>query len=163
MSAIANTTFGTVVGNSLAGDVGEFLGIPFAEPPMGSLRFADPVDWSAPFPDGHRQAQSAGSICVQPESAYSHPFRWVGSEDCLYLNVWTPLVQRGGPVLLFVHGGELITGDGSQYNGSQLAVRHGCTVVTMNYRLNDLGWAFLGPHQANFGLKDQRSAMRRAY
>ena len=142
------------------GGVAQYLGIPFAEAPIGPLRFNQPVDWSRPYPGGKWDAHDARSICVQPESAYQRPRQWIGAEDCLFLNVWAPANVTRAPVLFFIHGGELITGSGDEYNGSQLALKHRATVVTVNYRLNDLGWAFVAPRHANFGLKDQRSAMR---
>jgi len=79
----------------------------------------------------------------------------------LYLNIWAPskgLEER--PVLLFVHGGSFVMGSGAEYNSSLLAAKHNVVVVTVNYRLNDLGWAQVVDGLANFGLQDQRSAMR---
>eukprot|EP00966_Prymnesium_polylepis_P267914 6189206-Prymnesium_polylepis.1 len=174
--ATANVTFGSLVGTALGG-INQYMGVPFARPPVGALRFKDPVDWTAPYPNGSLAATVAGSVCVQaapsarqlvprPSVLTNDSFvhtptdEWIGNESCLFLNVWAP--QRSAPprpVLLFVHGGAFIEGAGSEYNASTLALKHDVVVVTTNYRLGDLGFARVGD-ETNFGLKDQRSAMR---
>ena len=155
------TRFGTVEG-TLVGDGGaavrQFLNIPYALPPTGALRFADPNDWSAPFAGGSFNATRVGVQCPQQGGG--------GGEDCLVLSVWSPQTKkrRGAaaalPVLVFVHGGNFVEGNGDQYNATLLAAKHGAVVVTLNYRLGHLGWLQPAPGSANFGLKDQRSALR---
>jgi len=159
MSASATTRFGMLHGTALGEgsvSVHQYLGVPFAEPPR---RFADPIDWSAPFEGGARLAMRPGSVCVQPTVTAGDGFQ--GSEDCLFLNVWAPAPSTVPlPVLFFVHGGDFLSGSGGEYNSSRLAARHRVVVVTTNYRLGALGWARLSEGRANWGLKDQRSALR---
>ena len=132
---------GTLVGQTADG-VASFKGIPYAAPPAGPLRWRAPrraVPWS-----GERDASRVGAICVQPPS---NGDPGVGplpmSEDCLTLNVWTP-VARGVeplPVMVWIHGGGLNNGSGTAalYDGTRLAQR-GVVVVTVNYRLGRLGF-----------------------
>ena len=161
LTPTVSTRFGIIQGFALPG-VDEFLGIPYAEPPR---RFADPVDWTAKYPNGTWKATNKPSVCVQPVDKAQTV--WTGSEDCLYLNVWRPSAVSDAekladslPVLLFIHGGSFLIGDGSQYNASTLAFKHRALYVTTNYRLGALGFAQVAPGRGNFGLKDQRSAMR---
>lgn len=135
------TEQGILVGVAADG-VGSFRGVPFAAPPVGALRWREPqrpATW-----EGERPAVDYGAICIQPP-ANGDP--GVGplpmSEDCLTLNVWTP-VTRGGeplPVMVWIHGGGLNNGSGTAalYDGSHLAKR-GAVVVTINYRLGRLGF-----------------------
>ena len=95
-----------------------------------------------------------------------------GSEDCLFLNVHVPpnrdRTKTGAgtdagvalPVLVFIHGGSFIFGAGSDYDGTWLAANNGVVVVTLNYRLGLFGWAQPVAGLGNFGLKDQREAIR---
>ncbi|XP_049807722.1 juvenile hormone esterase-like [Schistocerca nitens] len=133
-----------------------FRGIPFAEPPVGELRFQTPRParcWS-----GVRDATRYGSDCVQQNGA--------GSEDCLYLNVYVPGVPQEGaqlPVFFWVFGGGFIFGGGSdQQYGPDFLVSYGVILVTVNYRLGALG--FLSTRDAaapgNAALKDQQLALR---
>ena len=141
-----------------------FLGIPFAAPPVGPLRWRPPqpvAPWTAP-----RDATRFGPACMQPDSGYPRKV----SEDCLTLNLWVP----GGagpdaPVLVWIHGGAFYEGSGSDdiYEGTRLARRTGAIVVTINYRLGALGFLAL-PALAkeagreaspSYGLLDQRAAL----
>lgn len=143
-ASVVTIDAGQLAGQSLA-KVDRFLGVPYAAPPVGLLR------WRAPQPvrpwDGLRSAQTAGSACAQignyytsfDETAFDKPY---GSEDCLYLNVWAPRPLRGGrPVLVFFHGGSGIAGTASYpiYDGERLAEALDAVVVTANYRLGVLG------------------------
>ena len=131
---------GLVRGADVAG-VDSFLGLPYAAPPTGNLR------WRAPRPaaawSGVRDATQFGPSC--PQSTVHNPFLPPGpiSEDCLYLNVYTPTVRdRGGdgrPVLVWIHGGGLTVDGARNYDGSKLAA-DGVVVVTINYRLGALGF-----------------------
>jgi para-nitrobenzyl esterase len=149
-----------------------FRGIPFAAPPVADLRWREPrpvVPWS-----GVRQATQFGPRCMQqplfPDMMFRSP---APSEDCLYLNVWTPAKldgsrQRKLPVLVYVYGGGFMAGDSSErrYDGAALA-RRGIVVVTVNYRLGVFGFfshpelTASSPHHAsgNYGLLDQAAAL----
>lgn len=146
-----------------------FKGIPFAAPPVGELRWQNPQPAAAW--QGVRQANAFGPACPQPsakiEGAGASDQQ---SEDCLYLNVWTPTADPNAklPVMVWIHGGALVIGDGGSplYDGAALAER-GAVVMTFNYRLGHLGF-FSHPalDQAypngtvNFGLLDQIAALK---
>lgn len=144
-----------------------YLGIPFAAPPVGELR------WKAPEPaapwQGTKSATALGHACKQdgtlpPAGAPD------SSEDCLYLNVYVPETDpaNGGtalPVMTWIHGGAYLTGAGSQYDGTQLANAAHAIVVTINYRLGIFGFMALDALTAeapagNYGLQDQQAALR---
>jgi para-nitrobenzyl esterase len=145
------TRQGEVVG--FASDEGAHVwrGIPFARPPLGDLR------WRAPQPPdpwtGTLEALSFGSSCVQfagPRAAAAAPPAGepMGSEDCLYLNVYAPhfepeAVPQGEkrlPVMLWIHGGGNTIGDARVYDAGRLALGHELIVVTVHYRLGVFGW-----------------------
>jgi para-nitrobenzyl esterase len=132
-------------------------GIPYAAPPVGDLRWHAPV---APEPwHGVRDATRPGNRC--PQAAL--PGRPASdTEDCLYLNVTAKKNARKSPVLVWVHGGGLVSGAGTDYDPARLAERGDLVVVTVNYRLGNLG--FMGfPGLADggaFGLEDQQAALR---
>ncbi|RZK23500.1 MAG: carboxylesterase family protein [Hymenobacter sp.] len=165
----ARVTAGLLQGSSRAG-IQQFEGVPFAAPPVGKLR------WQPPQPvaawTGVRSAKVFGPRAMQLSLYGDMNFRSVGmSEDCLYLNVWTPAksAQERRPVLVYFYGGGFNAGDGSEprYDGESMA-RQGIVAVTVNYRLGVLG--FLAhpaltqesPHHAsgNYGLLDQQAALR---
>ncbi len=163
------TVSGEVVGSEESG-VSAFKGIPFAAPPVGKLRWRSP---QAPETWRRRDATAFGPACIQPPSrAQDEALGPTGpqSEDCLTLNVWTPspAADARRPVLVWIHGGGFVSGAGSlaAYNGLALA-RKGAVVVTINYRLGNLGF-FAHPaldresstSPANFGLLDQIAALR---
>lgn len=122
-------------------EVNQFLGIPYARPPVGELRFRRPVPvepWSSPLEAKHWPnscPQLITPIDGQPAFANSN-----FTEDCLYLNVWSPSVENGEdkllPVLFFIHGGGLVFGSSSfdLYSGQTLASVANAVVVTTNYR-----------------------------
>ncbi|SHE94573.1 para-nitrobenzyl esterase [Microbulbifer donghaiensis] len=125
-------------------------GIPFAEAPLGDLRWRaprDPQAWS-----GVRDASQFGSICSQLGSFFGEPNPAtfdlpIGSEDCLYLNVWRPRSSAENlPVLFWIHGGSNRLGAGSEvlYSGANFAQKANAVVVTVNYRVGSLGWFFNG-------------------
>jgi para-nitrobenzyl esterase len=151
--------------------VRSFKGIPFAQPPVGELRWREPQpvkDWS-----GARNADTFGPTCMQRLSpSADYWFRGDGmSEDCLYLNVWTPAKtgREKLPVLVYIFGGGFQNGDGSEprYDGESMA-RHGMVAVSLNYRTNIFGFfahpelTRESPHKAsgNYGLLDQVAALR---
>jgi len=159
---VVTTSDGTVRG-ATAGTVNEFLGLPYAAPPTGNLR------WRAPQPaaawTGVRDATTFGPSCPQAPSPFAPPGQF--SEDCLYLNVYTPAARSsfgGRPVLVWIHGGGLEQDGARDYDGTKLAA-DGVVVVTINYRLGALGFLAhpaLASHGAagNYGLMDQQAALR---
>lgn len=162
---------GTLAGTHVAAaDLDEFKGIPYAAPPVGELRWRPPQPVAAWT--GVRAASRFGPRCMQRPVYSDMVFRSAGmSEDCLYLNVWTPRIQPGArlPVLVYFYGGGFLAGDGSEprYDGASLAAR-GIVTVTVNYRLGVFGFLALpalaaeSPHHAagNYGLLDQVAALR---
>ncbi len=131
---VVATADGAIQGKT-SGPMEEFLGIPYAAPPVGPLR------WRAPRPPapwrGVRAATRFGPHCPQPSS----PFGVASTtENCLYLNVFAPRQHRTGrlPVMVWLHGGTLLVGESDDYNPAAL-VSHGVIVVTINYRIGALG------------------------
>jgi para-nitrobenzyl esterase len=170
MTSPVTTTAGKVSGAfDEAAGVYRFKGIPFAAPPVGELR------WKAPHPvprwSGVRPALHFGPRAMQLPVFGDMNFRSNGmSEDCLYLNIWTPDPSPAArlPVLVYFYGGGFIAGDGSEprYDGTQMA-RRGIVAVTVNYRLNIFGF-FAHPElsaespqhsSGNYGLLDQHAAL----
>jgi para-nitrobenzyl esterase len=145
------TEGGTVVGSSTSEGAHAWLGIPYAAPPVGGLR------WKAPRPAAGWTntwlALETGSACTQiadllsdaPEGMFGSP---VGSEDCLFLNIWAPPFPAGAvptgegrlPVMVWIHGGGNSIGDGGGYDGQYLARMYNVIVLTFNYRLGPFGW-----------------------
>jgi para-nitrobenzyl esterase len=162
---VISTADGAVRGTT-AGTVQEFLGIPYAAPPVGPLRWRPPQA-AAPW-SGVRDATTFGPNCAQPGGL---PFGIASSsENCLYLNVYAPAgaQHRTGtrPVLVWIHGGGLWLGEGQDYDPAQL-VAAGTVVVTINYRLGALGFLAHpaladrpGGSAGNYGLMDQQAALR---
>lgn len=153
---------GSVIGTSRDG-IRRFCAIPYAAPPLGDLRFCRP---QAAAPLGARfDATEFGPQCVQIASFMTPPNQ-AESEDCLTLNVWAPTEGTNLPVMVWIHGGSFTSGSGSLawYHGEHLAAR-GVVVVTLNYRLGALGFAYLAGvdeslHEAvNLGLADQTAAL----
>ncbi|MGA2275410.1 MAG: carboxylesterase family protein [Bryobacteraceae bacterium] len=165
-----------VEGGVLAGIAGAdpavrvFEGVPFAAPPVGALR------WQAPQPaaawNGVRKADQFGARCYQGSVFSDMIFRDKGiSEDCLYLNVWTPspAPKKRLPVLVYFYGGGFAAGSGDEprYDGTNFA-KKGVIVVTVNYRLGVFGFlahpelTAESPHKAsgNYGMLDQVAALQ---
>jgi para-nitrobenzyl esterase len=138
-----------------------FLGIPFAAPPVGPLRFAPPAP-PAPW-SGVRDATRAGAICMQE----ALPGAGRPSEDCLTLNVYAPsdaAPDRPRPVMVWIYGGGFAIGDNVMYDPSRLAQNEGVIVVAPNYRLGAFGFlahpALRGPGEGAFALLDQQAALK---
>jgi para-nitrobenzyl esterase len=146
--------------------VDEFLGIPYAAPPVGELR------WKPPQPPARwtktLQATKFGGTCVQPQrGVFAAPSK---SEDCLYLNVFAahsaaaPATKQ--PVMVWFHGGGLFSGESNDYDGSKLVQRGHVVVVTLNYRVGALGFlshpAINGEGHPfiNYGIMDQQLALK---
>ena len=170
MSAIVTTTYGKVGGMEQDG-LGVFKGIPFAEPPVGARRWLapqKPAKWN-----GTRDARNFGAACpqirMQPVVLAGMQLEEPQSEDCLYLNIWTPKADnKRRPVMIWIHGGAFRIGSGAQmiYDGSSLARRGDVVVVTINYRLGPFGFLRLADltngkisSTGNEGLLDQIAAL----
>jgi para-nitrobenzyl esterase len=159
---VAGTANGAVRGLA-RGTVDEFLGIPYAAPPVGALRWRPPQP-AASWP-GVRDATQFAPHCPQSPTPFGQASE---SEDCLFLNVFTPSHQGTGsrhPVMVWIHGGALVTGESDDYIPIKL-VEDGVTVVTINYRLGALGFlahpalADANGQSGDYGLMDQQAALR---
>ncbi|CAG5025184.1 unnamed protein product [Parnassius apollo] len=139
-----------------------FKGIPYAKPPIGDLRFSTP---QPPEPwDGVRDATKECNICAQFDKATA---TFIGDEDCLYLNVYTPLTTNEGkklPVMVFFHGGGFLFGHGTDdsAHGPDFLIEKEVVIVSLNYRLGILGFLSLDRKEApgNMGLRDQMLALK---
>lgn len=165
------TVHGTIEGVLESSGVRSFKGIPYAAPPVGSLRWREPqpvANWT-----GVRKADHFGPRAMQPPIYSDMVFRSDGmSEDCLYLNVWVPAGASPDsklPVLVYFYGGGFVAGDGSEprYDGERMATK-GIVALTVNYRLGLFG-LFAHPEltaespnhsSGNYGLEDQTAALR---
>ena len=154
-SPVRSTQFGQVEGAaSTDGKTMAWLGVPFAKPPVGTLRWQPPRDpdaWT-----GVRSAKDFGDPCVQIGGLFGPApkgkdysavwetfYKPIGSEDCLYLNVWSPMADATKlPVIVFIHGGSNVVGASfdPMYLGANLASNANVVVVTVAYRLGVLGW-----------------------
>ncbi len=156
------TVDGSIQGATV-GSTNEYLGIPYAAPPVGSLR------WRAPKPAAHwsgvRSATTFARHCPQDASEFGVASV---SENCLYLNVYTPSTDHGTgnlPVMVWFHGGVFVWGESDDWNPAQL-VGNGVIVITVNYRLGALGFLAhpaltgRGGSSGNYGLMDQQAALR---
>jgi para-nitrobenzyl esterase len=159
------TEDGPLKGTNVFGVLG-YLGIPYAAPPVGSLR------WMPPQPAGMFQgvfaANKFGNYCTQPDGAGGT----LGDEDCLTLNVFTPNVKKNSqkkeplPVMVWIHGGGLVTGGSFLYDPSPLVTQGNLIVVSINYRLGYLGFFAQsaidaeGHLDGNYGLMDQQFALQ---
>lgn len=157
------TDQGPLKGISTPGE-NQYLGIPYAAAPVGNLRWLPPQS-PAHF-RGVFQATKFGNVCTQNQTFFvGTP---IGSEDCLYLNVYVPDVEpppHGFSVMVWIHGGALVSGAGSLYDPTPLVEKGNVIVVTINYRLGLLGF-FAHPAldaeghlNANYGLMDQQFAL----
>uniref|UniRef100_A0A1B6CKI6 Carboxylic ester hydrolase n=1 Tax=Clastoptera arizonana TaxID=38151 RepID=A0A1B6CKI6_9HEMI len=161
---IVNTTYGRIAGErklySLKGDeyFYQFRGIPYAAAPVGNLRFKPPQPMK-PWSD-IKDAFEFGASCVQCNTR--GPF---GSEDCLFINVYTSEMPKNGtnlkPVMFWIYGGSFQTGSADIY-GPEYLIRKDIVLVTFNYRVNVLGFFALGNKEVsgNYGLKDQLFALK---
>ncbi len=163
---IFKTTRGVVRGFRPAAGVVAVLGVPYAAPPFGALRFREPApaaDWA-----GVRDCTAHGPIAPQSAELPGSPTWSPGDEDILTVNLWTPAPDGGGPlpVLVWLHGGAYTFGSSAQpdFDGVALA-RAGLVVVTLNYRLGFEGFGHVpaaegDAHPDNRGLLDQVAALR---
>lgn len=158
--AIVEIEDGRIEGNVWTSRLGEsfhaFLRIPFAEPPIGELRFQDPQPnkkWEGVF-----NGTFYGPMCVQPILRLDLGI----SEDCLQLNVFTRNLTGLSPVIVFIHGGAFVGGSGIDQGGPHNLMDKDVVLVTINYRLGPLGFLATGTLDApgNAGLKDQVLALK---
>jgi len=134
-TVLQGTRYGTVEGVLAAdGATLSWKGIPYAKPPVGPLRWKaprDPGTW-----DGVLETKQYQQRSVQLAGANA-----VGSEDCLYLNIWRPNTSEENlPVLVFVHGGSNVSGSGEAWKGDNLARTANAVIISLNYRLGIMGW-----------------------
>ncbi|XP_056415618.1 fatty acyl-CoA hydrolase precursor, medium chain-like isoform X3 [Hyla sarda] len=143
-----------------------FYGVPFAKPPVGSLRFAAPEPpkaWTST-----REASEYGPMCLQDGEMMEKSLKIIKfnvtlsqlSEDCLYMNIYTPADREEGkkmPVMMFIHGGGLMMGSAPMFDGSALSAYENVVVVSTQYRLGVLGFFSSDDHEVpeNKGLMDQ--------
>nr|CAD7589650.1 unnamed protein product [Timema genevievae] len=165
MAELATVTVaqGKLFGKKVSSENGtfySFLGIPYAKPPVGPLRFKPPQapeSW-----EGERDATIEGAVAPQITHLLN---KYVGKEDCLYLNVHTPQVSASilKPVMFWIHGGAFQSGSGSsKFYGPDYIVAEDVVLVTINYRLGVLGFLDVEGSDvvANNGLRDQVMALR---
>ena len=152
----ASTTQGDYAGITLD-DMRVFRGIRYGAAPVGELRLASPE----PAPAHEQEIELSdqfGSACPQAGGAFGPASN---NEDCLFLNVYAPAEPGEYPVMVWIHGGAFVSGDGGSSYEPQRLVEQGVVVVTINYRLGVLGFL---PHAAlensNFGLQDQKLALQ---
>jgi para-nitrobenzyl esterase len=179
-SSLRQTASGSVIGFRDGGDTHAWLGLPYAQAPIGALRWRAPqtaTAWS-----GTREALSYAAPCIQlwgPTAGVDgDPGQVVGNEDCLYLNIWAPafapeaVPQAGAqlPVMVWIHGGGNAIGTANTYQGHQLASKQRVIFVAINYRLGVLGWfshqalrqtsAELADASGNYGILDMIGALQ---
>ena len=158
---VVQVATGTVQG-FITNNVAEFLGIPYAAPPIDALRWKPPQ--AAAAWKGTRQATTYGSTCAQITTlgVFAGPAN--SNEDCLFANVFTPNLQNTAklPVIVWIHGGGNLDGESNDYDGSKMASQGSTVVVTFNYRLNLMGFLAIpsldaeGHNFGNYGLLDQQ-------
>jgi para-nitrobenzyl esterase len=160
---ITTTAEGPIFGLS-NGHISEFLGIPYAKPPIGNLRWMPPqpvAKWS-----DVRQTTKFGPTCAQVTTLGPFAGPPNSNEDCLYLNVFTPDVKAKLPVLVWLHGGGYFDGASNDYDATKLVTRGHMVVVTINYRLNLFGFMAHpaldaeGHAFGNYGIMDMQAALK---
>ncbi len=162
---LRTTTDGQIEGLRIAEDsVLAWYGVPYAQPPVGDLRWRAPVD---PLPwQGVKEAKNFSPMAIQNSFGSSEP---VGSEDCLYLNVYRPNTEEQNlPIMVFVHGGGNQSGSSQSLIGDTLAVHANAIIVSIDYRVGVLGFVQLPElktgnpleDSGNFGVLDIAQALR---
>ncbi|ETO30124.1 carboxylesterase, partial [Reticulomyxa filosa] len=162
---VVQTNYGTIQGQLMSPTVRAFRKIPYARPPVGTLRWAPSVP---PVPWGNKTVMATQDPPGCPQACGLPPLTCPTTldEDCLYLNIFTPHPVNANtkyPVLVFIHGGNFKQGYGGGllYNGTDFVNYTNSILVTMNYRLGALGflWSAVGP-KGNYGLEDQMLALQ---
>ncbi|CAJ0929620.1 unnamed protein product, partial [Mesorhabditis belari] len=156
------TKYGPVVGTTYTttngAKVSEFIGVPFAAPPIGNLRFEKPqppIPWTAP----------KNVVAYQPACVPCEREQYTFSEDCLYLNIWTPSLNNTlFPVVIYIHDGGYRQGSGVMNNRQmrEIYAQNGIVFISIQYRVGFLGFMTLNDTRlpANLGLWDQNMALR---
>jgi|TARA_B110000967_G_C18889755_1_gene566481 para-nitrobenzyl esterase len=144
-ATLRTTSSGNVIGYIGDGGAYTWKGIPYAQAPQGLLRWRAPVPAQPSRTRSIIEALATGPACPQFASLLSGQADAVegsitGVEDCLYLNIYAPPNAENLPVMYWIHGGGNSIGQGSSYNGSNLAMQRDVIVVTINYRLGVFGW-----------------------
>lgn len=171
---VVSTNVGKIVGVTRSvkegGDVHAFTGIPYAKPPVGDLRYRGPQPVTT-LGEGVFDATKMPPACMQVTVVKERyqifiPYDLPKSEDCLYVNVWTPILNNtpGLPVMAWLHGGGFQDSSAamSLFDGGNLAALGGVVVVTIGYRLQSFGFLYDGTEDApgNQGVRDQALALR---
>lgn len=154
----------TFLGNTAK--ISKFFGIPFAQPPIGNLRFKKPVpveNFRIPF-----DALKPGNACLQPKFLQDPDRMITYSEDCLFLNIFAPAIDdyskynKQFAVMVYIHGGDFGSGSADNYQADHIVVQGKVIVVTFNYRLSLWGFLSTGDKAApgNYGLWDQQLAIK---
>jgi para-nitrobenzyl esterase len=156
-ATLRQTTSGALLGYAGAEGAWIWRGVRYAKAPTGTLRWRGPVPAKPPRKGGIIEVLNAGASCPQlpsPLSGEAAPGRiTVGSEDCLFLDIYAPPDTKAAPVMVWLHGGGNSIGTGSSYSGENLAMKHGVVVVSINYRLGLFGW-FSHPSLSTGSAKD---------
>ena len=171
-SEVVSTKFGDIEGLEVSypnasghfRSVSKFLGVPFAAPPVGALRFRPPQPPKSWKPKVYL-AKKHGNICVQPN--YLEKFirsvtpNFTYSEDCLYLDIYSPNTSLSLPVMVYIHGGGYAGGT-AIVSPSDILALHGVVVVIIQYRLGPFGFLTTGDSEApgNYGMLDQVEALK---
>ena len=164
---VVNTLSGQVAGYITENKVSAFLGIPYAKPPKGELRFAPPVEIE-PWGD-IKPATHFGPSCPQIKDEFEPSSLLYQDEDCLSLNIWTPQADnKKRPVIVFIHGGGFVEGGTGDplYNGSYISKRGDIVFASINYRVGTFGFLYLEEFgnefagSGNNGIKDQLMGLR---
>jgi para-nitrobenzyl esterase len=160
---VLSTSNGNIEGVTLQGGISRFLGIPYAQAPIGPLRFREAVPRQPWL--GTRDATRPGPTSPQAEATIPLHRRlaspgWIKGEDTLNLNIWSPDLHGNAPVAVYIYGGAFIEGGGAlpMYDGAQFA-RHGIVSVSLNYRIGVDGFGVFADGPTNLGLLDQVTAL----
>ncbi len=148
-------------------NISAYRSIPYAKPPIGNLRFKKPELTLENAWQGVKDGSLKIPSCIQPSRGLSLLSKIKGTEDCLYLNVYVPQVSKvpsqGFPVMVWIHGGGFLSGDGSDgFYGPSNLLDKDIILVTLNYRLGIFGFLTAGNEEmpGNLGLWDQLGALK---
>ena len=177
MDSLRSTDQGELIGLNGENNTYTWKGIPFATPPVDDLRWKATQE-AKPW-NGRLEATEFRQACFQRGSVFENSeSQWSGSEDCLYLNIWTPKLSKEQieefsdqlPVMMWIHGGANVVGSAHTYDPSSLVSNHNVIVVTIQYRMGSLGWfrhpalhnedSSLEDRSGNYGTLDTIMALR---